>query len=83
MPPGLAQTALAEAWWWGRVFFMDAAGAPRNFLQVGFTSSQHIGPGIEAGAGEDLRFNAMPPLATASLQYQVPRAGATRRSPRD
>lgn len=33
----------------GQVFFMDAAGAPRNFLRVGFTSirAEHIGPGIE------------------------------------
>lgn len=47
----LAQAALAEGVVVepGQVFFMDAGGAPRNFLRVGFTSirAEHIGPGIE------------------------------------
>ena len=37
---------------------MDAAGAPRNFLRVGFTSirAEHIGPGIERLAQVVRRF---------------------------
>ena len=56
----LAQAALAEGVVVepGQVFFMDAAGAPRNFLRVGFTSirAEHIGPGIERLAQVVRRF---------------------------
>ncbi len=56
----LAQAALAEGVVVepGHVFFMDAAGAPRNFLRVGFTSirAEHIGPGIERLAQVVRRF---------------------------
>lgn len=56
----LAQAALAEGVVVepGQVFFMDASGAPRNFLRVGFTSirAEHIGPGIEKLAQVVRRF---------------------------